>query len=147
MDNLNLLRKDKRAELILTILFIIYFVMGYNTPEPIAKVVDTMVGKIVIFIAVIALFMYTNPILAVLGLLVAFDLMRRAALATGNDAVRNYLPNEERKTSQLNAYNQFPYTLEQEMVKKMTPAVHNSSAMTKASFSPVLENLYDASPV
>ena len=147
MDNLNLLRKDKRAELILTILFIIYFVMGYNTPEPIAKVVDTMVGKIVIFIAVIALFMYTNPILAVLGLLVAFDLMRRAALATGNDAVRNYLPNEEKKTSQLNAYNQFPYTLEQEMVKKMTPAVHNSSAMTKASFSPVLENLYDASPV
>lgn len=147
MDNLNLLRKEKRAELVLTILFIIYFVMGLNTPAPIAQVVDTMVGKIVILVAVIALFMYTNPILAVLGLLVAFDLMRRSALATGNDAVRNYLPNEERKTSQLNAYNQFPYTLEQEMVKKMTPAVQNSSAMTKPSFSPVLENLYDASPI
>lgn len=147
MDNLNMLKKDKRREFMLTILFIIYLIMGYNTPEPIAKVVDTIIGKIVIFAVVVALFMHTNPILAVLGLLVAFDLMRRASLATGNDAVSTYLPNEERKNSQLNAYNQFPYTLEQEIVKKMAPVVQNSSAMTKPSFSPVLENLYDASPI
>lgn len=147
MDNLNMFRKDKMGEVLLCILFIIYLIMGYQTPEPIANVVDTIVGKIVIFAVVVGLFMHAHPIVAVLGLLVAFDLVRRASMVTGNDALSAYLPTEERKTSQLNAYNQFPYTLEQEMVKKMAPIVQTSSALTKPSFSPVLDNLYDASPI
>jgi hypothetical protein len=135
------------GELVLIILFIIYLIMGYKTPEPIANLVDTLVGKIVIFIVVIYLFLNANPILAVLALFVAFDLIRRSSAATGISALKKYAPSEEKKTSQFTAFNQFPYTLEQEVVKKMAPIMQSGSTLTAPSYKPLLENLYDASPL
>jgi hypothetical protein len=143
----NLFKKEKTGELLLTILFIIYLIMGYKTPELVANAVDTLVGKIVIFIIVISMFLYTNPLLAVLSLFVAFDLIRRSSQATGLDALKKYEPTEEKKMSQFSAYNQFPYTLEQEVVKKMAPIVHGGSSLTKPSYKPMIERLYDASPI
>ena len=91
--------------------------------------------------------MLNNPILAILALFVAFDLMRRSSISTGIDALKRYAPSEEKKSSQFSAFNQFPYTLEQEVVKKMAPIVQSGSSMSKASYKPLLDNLYDASPI
>ena len=135
------------SQLLLIILFIIYLIMGYKTPEPIANIVDTLIGKIIIFIIVIMLFMHANPILAVISLFVAFDLLRRSSESTGIDALKRYLPTEEKKSSQFTAFNQYPYTLEQEVVKKMAPIVQSGSSLSKASYMPVLENLHDASVI
>jgi hypothetical protein len=142
-----LFKKENMSQLSLAILFIIYLIMGYKTPEMVASIVDTLVGKIVIFIMVIVIFMNANPILAVLSLFVAFDLMRRSSAATGIDALKMYLPTEEKKSSQFTAFNQYPYTLEQEVVKKMAPIVQSGSSLTKASYMPTLENLHDASTI
>ena len=142
-----LFKKENMSQLSLAILFIIYLIMGYKTPEMIANVVDTLVGKIVIFIMVIVIFMNANPILAVLSLFVAFDLIRRSSSVTGIDALKRYLPTEEKKSSQFTAFNQYPYTLEQEVVKKMAPIVQSGSSLTKASYMPTLENLHDASTI
>jgi hypothetical protein len=142
-----LFKKENTSQLALAILFIIYLIMGYKTPEPIANVIDTLVGKVVIFIVVIFMFMHANPILAVLSLFVAFDLIRRSSAATGIDALKQYLPTEEKKSSQFTAFNQFPYTLEQEVVKKMAPIVQSGTSLTKPSYKPLLENLHDASTI
>jgi hypothetical protein len=148
MDSFSsLFQKDHMGELTLAILFIIYLIMGYKTPEPVASAVDTIVGKIVIILIVIYMFMYNNPILAVLTLFVAFDLMRRSSVTTGIDALQRYAPTEAKKASQFSAFNQYPYTLEQEVVKKMAPMVQSGSSLTKATYKPLLENLYDASPI
>jgi hypothetical protein len=148
MDSFSsLFKKEHMGELILVILFIIYLIMGYKTPEPVAGLIDSLGGKIVLFIVVIYLFMHCNPILAVLALFVAFDLIRRSSVATGIDALRRYAPSEEKKSSQFTAFNQFPYTLEQEVVKKMAPIIQSSSSLSPASYKPLLENLYDASPL
>jgi hypothetical protein len=148
MDSFSsLFKKEHMGELILVILFIIYLIMGYKTPEPVAGLVDSLGGKIVLFIIVIYLFMHCNPILAVLALFVAFDLIRRSSVATGIDALKRYAPSEEKKSSQFTAFNQFPYTLEQEVVKKMAPIIQSSSSLTPPSYKPLLENLYDASPL
>jgi len=146
-DFSGLFKKEQMSQLLLIILFIIYLIMGYKTPEPIANIVDTLIGKIIIFIIVIMLFIHANPILAVLALFVAFDLLRRASETTGIDALKRYLPTEEKKSSQFTAFNQYPYTLEQEVVKKMAPIVQNGSSLSKASYMPVLENLHDASVI
>jgi len=142
-----LFKKDQMSQLLLLILFIIYLIMGYKTPEPIANIVDTLIGKIIIFIIVIMLFMHANPILAVISLFVAFDLIRRSSESTGIDALKRYLPTEEKKSSQFTAFNQYPYTLEQEVVKKMAPIVQSGSSLSKASYMPILENLHDASVI
>ena len=143
----SLFKKEHMGELVLVILFIIYLILGFKTPEPVANLVDTLVGKIVIFFIVIYLFMHANPILAVLAALVAFDLMRRSNDATGLGALSAYAPSEKKKMSQFTAFNQFPYTLEQEVVSKMAPIVRSGSSITPPSYKPLLENLYDASPV
>ncbi len=143
----SLLKKEHMGELVLVVLFIIYLIMGLKTPEPIAGLVDTLVGKIVIFVTIIYLFMHANPILAVLALLVGFDLIRRSSMATGIDALQKYDPTEEKKSSQFTAFNQFPYTLEQEVVAKMAPIMKTGSSLSQASYKPLLDNLYDASPL
>ena len=125
----SLLKKEHMGELVLVVLFIIYLIMGFKTPEVVAGIVDTLVGKIVIFITIIYLFMHANPILAVLALLVGFDLIRRSSMATGIDALQKFAPSEEKKSSQFTAFNQFPYTLEQEVVAKMAPVMKSGSSL------------------
>jgi hypothetical protein len=143
----SLFKKEHMSELVLVILLILYLILGFKTPEPIASMIDSLVGKIVIFIIVIYLFMNCNPILAVLSLFVAFDLIRRSSMATGIDALQRYAPSEEKKSSQFTAFNQFPYTLEQEVVAKMAPIMKSGSSLSQASYKPLLDNLYDASPL
>ena len=140
----SLFKKEHMGELVLVILFIIYLILGLKTPEPIASLIDTLVGKIVIFLIVIYLFMHSNPILAVLSLFVAFDLIRRSSMATGLDALQKYAPSEQKKMSQFTAFNQFPYTLEQEVVAKMAPIAKAGYSISQASYKPILDNLHDA---
>ena len=142
-----LLKKEHMGEFILVILMIIYLVMGFRTPEILANMVDNIIGKVVIVLIVIYLFMHSNPILAVVAALVAFDLMRRSNDATGLGALQAYAPSEEKKMSQFTAFNQFPYTLEQEVVAKMAPIVRSGTPLSSAPYKPILDNLHDASPI
>jgi len=147
MDNFSeLLKRENAGQVLLCILFIVYLIMGYKMPEPIASLIDTVYGKIVVVVVALVLFSYANPILGVLGFIVAFDLIRRSSVSTGTFALDNYVPTEEKKASNLNAMNQFPYTLEQEVVKKMAPT-KVAVDTTPATFSPVLDDTYDAAPI
>jgi len=142
-----LLNKKHMGELVLVVLMILYLVMGLKTPDFIANMVDNMIGKIVIIAIVIYLFMNANPVLAVVAALVAVDLMRRSSDATGLGALAAYAPTEKKKMSQFTAFNQFPYTLEQEVVAKMAPIVRSGTSITAPSYKPLLDNLHDASPL
>jgi hypothetical protein len=151
MKTSSLFKKENAGELVLAILFIIYLIMGYKTPEPVAGMLDSLVGKVVMFVVVIYMFMNHNAVLAVLALFVAFDLMRRSSATIGDtmtiNQLKKFAPSEKNKMSQFTAFNQFPYTLEQEVIKKMAPIVKPGSSISKASYKPLLENLYDASPL
>ena len=56
----NLLKKDHMGELILIVVFIFYLVLGLRTPDLLANMVDNVVGKVVIILVVIYLFMNTK---------------------------------------------------------------------------------------
>ena len=142
------LKKQEPAEIVLGILMIIFLLMGYKMPKSFSYVVDSIVGKIVMLLIVGYMFVYTNPILAVLALLVVVNIMmneNKANFST-NQAIQQ-APSDETKVAQLTKFNQFPYTLEQEMVKKMAPIVKPGNSISRASYKPLLENTYDASPV
>ena len=148
MDNFkNLFQKDNLGELSLTILFIIYLIMGYKLPHEVSNRISTPIGKIGVILIAISLFIYCNPILGIIALFVAFDLIRRSDVYTGIDALKKYAPSEEKKSSQFTAFNQFPYTLEQEVVNRMAPIVRTESTLFAASYKPMLENLHDATPL
>jgi len=139
-----LFSKGSRSELILVILLIIYFFIGFKTPLVIANFINTLAGKIVIILIVIYLFINSNPITAVLAGLVAFYLITNSASLQNSSELNAYAPSQEKKNSQFTAFNQFPYTLEQEVVAKMAPVVHSGISITRPSFNPILEDQHDA---
>ena len=134
-------------ENILSLLFIVFLIMKFHIPEPLADMIDTLPGNFAVIVCAIMLFNYATPVLGILGLFVAFDLIMRSKATTGIDALKKYGPSQERMDSQFSALNQFPYTLEQEVVKKMAPVPYNNSLMHPVSFTPLLNNLHDASPI
>lgn len=147
MDNINhIYGKGAKPEMFLSGLFVIYLVIGFHMPGQLAAVVDTTAGKIIIALCALLLFAYTNPILGILGVLVAYKLIITATHSTGLGALEMYAPSEDKKWSGFPQIHKFPYTLEQEMVKKMAPIVREDSA-AKATYKPVLENLHDAVPI
>jgi len=141
-----LLEKKNMPQLVLVVLFIIYLLMGYKTPDSVANMIDSTVGKIVVALFALLLFAYSNPILGVLGIFVAYQLVRGASIKTGMAALEEYYPTEEKKWSPFTPAHQFPYTLEQEMVKKMAPQKFNTNYV-KATYKPTLDETYDAASV
>ena len=53
------------------------------------------------------------------------------------------LPTEKKKTSHLSAMNQFPVTVEEEVIGKMLPST-NKRDLTPPEFKPVLDDNHDA---
>ena len=143
----DLFKKQNMGQVVLVILFLIYIIMGYKTPEMLATKIDTVIGKLVVACIALALLACSNPILGVLGLFVAFLLIQRASVATGSAGLKAYLPTEQKKFSNLSAMNQFPYTLEQEVVNKMAPINNTIDPNTTTNFMPVLDNIHDAAPI
>ncbi len=135
--------KKNMPQLVLIVLFIIYLVMGYKIPEGVAMVIDTTMGKIVVVLVALMLFAYSSPILGVLALLVAYQLIKGSSIKTGLAALAEYYPTEQKKWSPFTPAHQFPYTLEQEVVKNMTTQKFNSSYV-KAPFRPTLDDTHDA---
>jgi hypothetical protein len=141
----SLFNKKNMPQLVLSVLFIIYLVMGYQMPNNVASVVDSSIGKVVVVLVALLLFAYSNPILGVLGLLVAYQLITGASVKTGMAALEQYYPTEQKKWSPFTPTHQFPYTLEQEMVKKMASQKFNTNYVN-APYRPTLEDTYDAAP-
>lgn len=145
MEKINsIFNKEYRTQLFLAILIIIFIVLGFKTPDVVANIIDTLPGKVIIFIVVILLFTYYHPALAVIALLAAFLIIQSSSEITGEDSLQKYVPTEKKRTTQFTAYNQFPYTLEQEMVAKMAP-VQSGASISQATYKPLLEDLHSAS--
>jgi hypothetical protein len=144
----NSFKKKNMGEILLATLFIVYLIMGYKTPTVLANVIDTTYGKVLVVLVALMLFAYTNPILGVLGFFVAYNLIMKSEIVTGTYGLNNYMPTEQKKYTALTSYNQFPYTLEQEVVKKMAPLNKADSSGTNTySFNPILDDLHDAAPI
>ena len=143
----SILKKENVGQLLIIIVFIIYLISGYSTPHPIARLVDTFFGKILILLVLISLFRYTHPILSILAVFVAFELIRRSSISTGTYGLARYTPSEEKKACEMKKMNDFPYptTLEEEIVKQRTPLLNTGSSMNPATFHPFVENTYQAS--
>jgi hypothetical protein len=144
MDYLNTLSDKKNMpQLLLAGLFVLYLVIGFKIPDCMASMIDSDIGKISVILVALMLFAYTNPILGVLGLLVAYQMIRGASIKTGMAGLEQYYPTEEKKWSPYSPTHQFPYTLEQEVVKNMTTEKFNTEYV-KAPFRPTLDDTHDA---
>ena len=141
----DLLKPKKRNELYLLTVLVIYILANVQTPEPLAKIIDNVYGNAVVAVLAITLFMNTNPVVGVLSLVAAYELVKRSSIKTGTHAIRNQLPSEHKKIADFAKYNEFPITLEEEIVNKMAPLVKHAPA-PNANYKPILSDLHEASP-
>jgi len=141
-----LMKGEKTHSLVLEILFVLYIIFDVETPHAIAEIVDTTMGNVVVVILALTMFSAAGPIAGILALLAAHTLIKRSSLQTGGafKAVANEA--EEIKMQMLEQYNDYPRTLEEEVVSKMAPIVNNNNP-PHANYKPVLGNLQDAAPI
>lgn len=138
-----LLKEMKRHqnEYILTLLMILYILSPIETPKVVAGAIDNLLGRIVLIVLAISL-LFHHPVVGAVALITVYELLYRSEKATGSYQVRTFLPTEYNKGREINAMNQFPVTLEEEVVKNMVPM--KKKMISTSSYKPVLGKLYDA---
>ena len=137
MNQMNQTMRDafnacRKHEMLLTVLIVLYIVLNVPTPDVIASYVDTPLGNIVVVLIALSFFTHSHPVVGVLGLFAAYVLIRRSS---SSSAIEAYVPSEKRKSEELSAYNQFPVTLEEQMVALRAPLA-DTQVGSATSFHP-----------
>jgi hypothetical protein len=139
----NLFKRSNYHHHALLIVLVLYSILNIPTPAILANLIDNIYGHIVVILAAFYLFAHTNPIVGVVGLFAAYELIRRSSHSEGALAIERYLPSENKKSGHLTAFNQFPVTLEEEVVKQMAPLVETAGP-SKLDYKPSSDDTHDA---
>lgn len=143
----NLLTGMKQHEVLLLILLVTYIVFDIKTPAKLARSIsENVLAQGFVYLLALSLFRYSKPVIGVLGLVAAYELVQRSKQHSGRKAIQKYLPSQDKMNMALNAFNQFPPTLEEEVVATMAPIVRNGP-MGMASFVPILDNIGFSAPI
>lgn len=126
----------RNHEMLLTVLLILYIVLNVPTPNIIAPHVDTPLGNIVVVLIALSFFTHSHPVVGILGLFAAYVLIRRSSATTGSSVIEAYVPSEKQKSKKLSDYNQFPVTLEEQMVALRAPLADTQTGSATSSFHP-----------
>lgn len=144
----NFIKSLSPLEITLTVLFVLYIIFPINAPNVVAKVVDSQMGMLVIFLLAVYLYMNAHPVIAVLFIFVAYELFRRCCLTnTGSVIMIKALPTQQKKDAKMTEMNPVKSeTLEEEVVEQMAPVgKSNVSEYVSTGFSPIAENVKGAS--
>jgi hypothetical protein len=143
----------KSGEIILSILFIVYLLIGTKTPLFIADGVNTMMGKFVLLFIAIIFFIYANPIVSVLLIVVIYELIIRSkqyvntTYQQGLQTLAQYPEDTTLIYCPDNTLKEVPRTLEQDVVEQMAPICNTNNQMMTASYKPVVESVKNAASV
>jgi len=133
----------KQHEMLLGGLFICFIVFDIPIPKELGIAINSLVGNIVVLVCALYLFVHVHPAVGILGLYAAYELLRQ--VNSGISPIPNNATLENRKDFDKLAENQFPVTLEEEIVKKRIPEVNTSTYTSGASYKPVLEDDHQSS--
>jgi len=138
---LKMLKRD-RTEHLLIALMVVFILFEVQIPRVVGTMVGSIGGRVALLISAVAL-LFTHPILGAIALVAAYVLVHRSEKSTGQYQARRFIPSEYTKNKQLHALNQFPVTLEEEMVHKMVPFVNKGNA-SPSKFTPTQDKLHGA---
>jgi predicted membrane protein len=147
MKLLDTFKKMSNMEMLLGLVFILFIILPVDVPMMLANVVDSSLGMVVLFALAVYMFTITTPVLAVLFVFVAYELLRRSCKATGKKVIMKHTPTQEKKDEKMKKMNPVKKaTLEEEIVDKMAPVGRSDMiSYITTTFSPVAEDLAGAS--
>lgn len=161
--NIEKLSRFSTKEIVAFIVFAVYILFPIPTPSFLRTFFHSAVGMLVLLLGIGALFVYANPILGVVSIFVAYELLRRSSFTNfmntpdkghqgeADDNVNvnaSHKPFEVTVTQAPEVPHSFAYkTLEEEMVDLKAPVGHTSvgSQFLESTYQPVADKLDGAS--
>lgn len=145
------IKTTKAHETLLSVLLLIFIVLPIGVPYSLLPLVNNGIFQAILFILVISLYFYVNPLISVLATLAALTLISRS-----KDGLDGVMPSEITKMnnllnlnrsdvdSEVMEYNlkQPSVSLEENIVQKMVPPITSSNE--EFSFSAVTDKLHNA---
>jgi hypothetical protein len=158
---------EKPSQLVLGVVFFFYILFNVQTPAILATPIETLFGKVLVFAIAAVVFMKTNPVVGVLGFIVAYQIVKTASVTSGSYAMKHYLPSEANKMQEMRAFNVveptspvaptsistsgsgivLPGTLEEELVERMAPLVIKGNEDSQLDYKPILDGQHGAAPL
>jgi len=138
MKNLLKMLPSNPSYLVLSLLMIVFIVMEVTPPSNICMLVDTIVGKAVVIMVALGLFSL-DTLMGIVGIVAAYIFIMRCSK---KEEVRTFSPSEMKKSKHLSAMNQFPMTVEEEVIDKMLPRTNPD--LQSPDYKPTLNNLHNA---
>lgn len=157
---MKLLTKDPYKTIILVIL-VLYILSGIKTPHDVDELVNSLLGRGVLLVLVFYVFTI-NPLLGGIGLIALIELFRRGTRGylfsaptyhheTENNenfirskVLRQASTSKNKRDRYLASFNQFPKTLEEEMIEKHIPFV-KEKPMPPPPYKPIMTHVHSAS--
>jgi len=141
----SLFKQQNSTDMMIVVILLIYVLVDVKTPDSLAEIVDNIFGQIVIILGAMTLFTKCHPLVGVLALFAAYQLIMRSSKATGTYAVEHVMPSEENKYEEMIEQNIIPKkTLEEEVVKNMVPLTRDLPS-GEQSYQPVLDSNIESS--
>lgn len=136
-----MLPKNQWGYYILALAMCIFIVFPIQVPHELAAMIDTTLGKILVCVITLNMFL-SHPLIGSIGIVAAYELVRRSSGYGGHSGTTApYVPSEKVKTGHLNKYNQFPVTVEEEVIKDKIPYTFNmSQPLNKPTYVPITED-------
>ena len=92
----------KTIEIFFLVIFILFVIFPVPVPSALAPWIDNPLGVAVLFILVVAMLFFTNPLLGVVFILVAYELVRRSSKVSHKSVpMMKYTPDERRRDREM----------------------------------------------
>ena len=92
----NLVAIENRHQLVLTIVLLCYIILDIQTPKMLANIADNVVGQGIVIILALSLFSTSNKILGLIGIVAAYEFIKRTTNVAGNYA-KQFIPSQRKK--------------------------------------------------
>jgi hypothetical protein len=152
------IEKMNRLEMLLLFIFVVYLIFPIGTPSILKDYIISPMGYVTIFIVTLYLFFYSHPILAILYIFVAYELLNRSNKASMQQV--QHVHNTINKNKQVR-FNEQPAkvdekvvsvapkqstTLEEEIINKNAPVgVSQGTNFVITGFQPITDKIGSAS--
>jgi hypothetical protein len=138
------------VEIMVFIAFVLYIVLPITIPSSMKPFVNSSMGLVFFFCVTVILFVFTNPILGVLYILVVYETIRRSSETVSNSRsiVMEYQPSQATKDMTLQKMNPAPSekTVEEEVIEARAPINKSHSVdLVHTTFKPVMMAMDGAS--
>jgi hypothetical protein len=129
-------------EVVLFLVFVLYLIFPIPTPYIIKPFINTNIGMAIVIVMTFYMLLYTTPILGILTVFVAYELLRRSSAGGVNRKVSlvKHTPSQPKKDQEMAKMNPpKELSLEEEMINKNSPVGKGGFAdgYIESSFKPV----------